>query len=222
MPEIDPDVEFVLDPSDGSTSVTTVDLLEDYWADFLYFRKEASSSASNEDKLRAHRFLRAGLFTFLNYMTGLANRWERNGDQGDRRVSSPGTIGDRLARLAEQLHSSPPPCSDLDHLTALAIRCSDLVPADEKDLFQDLEFDRVNAAQGRVVVWLEEFVRLSDLLLPENPRSVAGPLTRAFDGPTKASYHDFEALGDDPHPFQDPPGTWVHLEPSPDDGRDQE
>ncbi len=116
-----PEVEIILDPETGLPTITTVDLLEDYWADFLCFRRDAILSARNGDRLRTHRYLRAALFTFLNYLSGMANRWIHSNSVPDEDLSSRMALSDRLAEIADRFPSEAPPKVDVDFLTTLAL-----------------------------------------------------------------------------------------------------
>ncbi len=210
-----PEVEIILDPETGLPTITTVDLLEDYWADFLCFRRDAILSARHGDRLRTHRYLRAALFTFLNYLSGMANRWIHSNSVPDEDLSSRMALSDRLAEIADRFPSEAPPKVDVDFLTTLALRCSNLLPSDEKDLFQSLAVEQIDSAWQRVVVWLQEFSTRTGLPLHADTRSLALPFMSVIAGEFHEDYQDFDALGDDPHPFQDPPGTWEVIEPDP-------
>ena len=84
-----PNIEMTFDPSGGST-IGTVDLLEDFWFDYLFFRRDAAAASRGRDLLRAQRYLRASLFSFVNYLAGLANRWDVTATAQGRPASEDG------------------------------------------------------------------------------------------------------------------------------------
>lgn len=202
------EVEFILDPQTGLSTTTTVDLLEDYWADFLFFRRDAMISARNGDLLRTHRYLRAALFTFLNYLSGMANRWNQSHPVPDEDPAIRMPLADRLAAIASRFPSEAPPKVDIDFLTTLASRCSDHLPSDEKDLFQSLSAEQLASTWQRVILWLQEFSTRTGLPLHADTRSLALPFMSHFGGAFREDYQDFDATRGDPHPFQDDSKAW--------------
>jgi hypothetical protein len=208
---------------DGST-IMTIDLLEDYWFDFMLFRMDAQAANRNQDRLRTQRFLRAGLFSFLNYLTGLANRWQDGEESPSTSVqeSASTKLADRLADLAERYQGTAPPLEDLEELSTLASRCANLKPSDEVDLFQSMSIDQVEAAELRIANWLDGFTKDSGLLGRCDTRSVGRSHASALGEIVKESYKCFDSLYDDPHAFQDPPGTWEELGPSGDPSQDKD
>jgi hypothetical protein len=181
----------------------TIDMLEDYWYDFLLFQREARTASRNRDQLKIHRYLRAGLFSFVHYLTGLVNRWT------DENAASPKPpLPDRLADLSQRLGGSPPPRADLEYLTALASRCADLRPADESDLFSALSLDKTEAAERNVLVWLDEFTQNTGLRRHSATRSIGLSFADAFGNVVEESYQAYDAYANDPNAFQDDPRVW--------------
>jgi hypothetical protein len=197
---------------DGSSTTTTVDLLEDYWFDFVIFRKEARVSFQNEDLLRTHRYIRSGIVAFLSYLKGLANRWQASLDHSQESPFPLPSLAVRLTRLADHFQTSAPPVEDVEYLTDLEARFSDLHPADEWEVFQALMFEPIDSAELRLVSWLDEFLKASGLTAHTDTRSLASPFKAVLGGDIKADYHEFDAIKDDPHAFQDPPGTWEEID----------
>jgi hypothetical protein len=193
---------------DGSVITTTVDLLEDYWADFVIFRKQARVSFENHDLLRSHRYIRSGIMAFLSYLRGLANRWQASLDFSQESLLPLPSLAARLTRLTDHFQTSAPPVEDLEYLTDLEARFSDLRPADEWDVFRSLMFEPIDSAERRLISWLDEFLKTSGLAAHTETRSLASPFKAVLGGDIQEDYHEFEKLGDEPHPFQDPPGTW--------------
>jgi hypothetical protein len=214
-------IEIVIGPEDNAT-ISSIDLLDDYWSDFLIFRNEARISHQNGDLLRTQRYLRSGLFSFLNYLAGLVNRWEESADGTGNDRSIPIPTPDRLVKVATQFRLQHPPRADIDFLSGLAARCANLNPSDEKDLSQALSFSDVDAAEARIVAWLDEFADASGLKLHSDARASALDFANALGVITTEDYRCFDALKDDPLAFQDPPGTWEEEDKPADDGRSSE
>lgn len=210
------EIEFILDPETGLVTQTTIDLLEDYWNDFLHFRRDAIVSAQDGERLRTQRCLRSALFAQVNYLTGMANRWIQAEPSNGEVATAGAALSDRLTEIAVRFRSDAPPGVDLDLLTSLALRCSNLRPSDERDLFHSLSVEVLDPPWQRVVAWLQGFQERTGLQIHANTRLLASPFMSAHAGTFKEDYQDFEAFKDDPLAFQDPPGTWEKIGPASD------
>ncbi len=95
-----PEAEIIATPRRES-ALDPIGLLEDYWADFLFFRKEALNSSRLADGFRTGRFLRCGLFAFY----GLPERpyvidGKRTSEKSRIEVRASVSLSERLAGLA--------------------------------------------------------------------------------------------------------------------------
>ena len=152
-------MQIVIGP-DGTTTATTVDLLEDLWYDFLSFRRQADVAVRRKDLLKTKQHQRAALFTLKPYLTGVANRWCAN-------VLKTGLDQDQIAHfllekslaekcdfLAKQVGETVPTDS-LAMVCSLAAEFSNLTPDREPALFDALSSSELQAAEDKILSWYD-------------------------------------------------------------------
>jgi hypothetical protein len=214
--------QFGLIISPDGKKTTRVDLLEDYWTDFSFFRRDAWASERNQDRLRTQRFVRAGLFAFISYLNGLANRWSSS----DSSLLPPGSkLSSRLAELADRFQVVLPPIEELEFLGNLFSKSFELQSSDQVDLFLALSIDRVDSAECKIVAWLDEFVRETNLpglaKIRDAGRSYAA-LMAANGGVFEENDNDVDLPDEGPNPFQDRAEDWENAPSKQSAGREPE
>ena len=196
-------LELVISPDGGK--LTRVDLVEDYWTDFVFFRRDAWASDRNHDRSRTHRYLRAGLFAFLSYLNGLTNRWSG----ADSSSSAPSSnLADRLSELARRFNAAPPPMEELEFLKALSSLSFALQASDQADLFLALSLDQVDAAECKIAAWLDDFARAAGLPELAKMRDAGRRFIVSDSGGIEGNEDDLEIPIEGPNPFQDQADVW--------------
>jgi hypothetical protein len=196
----------------GEATITTIGLLEDFWFDFLNFQRDVRVATRANNLPKAKRFLRAGLFSFVNYVSGLVDRWS---GQAGLPAGAPAAIGtvrptivDRLMGLCQGDVIPDLPSEELGFLEALARRCANLLPSDEAQLFEDLAVEKIEFAEIRVFDWIRDFARRKALALHADARAIGLSYASSLGEVRQESYRGFEVLGDDYQSLHDDLEGW--------------
>lgn len=176
----------------GETTATSVDLVQDFWLDYLHHAREAAFHEQAEETLKSRRSLRAALAAISRYVVACANIWD--GGTGSQ-VPPDAAPSIRALEVLRQLgiaYSEPIP-EALPSLFVLTQSLDDWQPGTDLRVFQELTLEHVQSLVMPTCSWLESLFEKAGRPISALSRQRLQDFVAALGTITSASYLEYPA-----------------------------